>query len=78
MIERVMAEGALNSCSAARVMLPASATARKIRRLCSWSIASKPAIGVWTFFALIGIWADASSATFGRRVEFFVSLFGLR
>jgi hypothetical protein len=34
--------------------------------------------GVWTFFALISIWADASSATFGQRVEFFVSLFGLR
>jgi hypothetical protein len=34
--------------------------------------------GVWTFFALIGIWADASSATFGQRLEFFVSLFGLR
>jgi hypothetical protein len=34
--------------------------------------------GVWTFFALISIWADASSATFGQRVEFFASLFGLR
>jgi len=34
--------------------------------------------GVWTFFALISIWAEASSATFGQRVEFFVSLFGLR
>jgi hypothetical protein len=34
--------------------------------------------GVWTFFALIGIWADGSSATFGQRLEFFVSLFGLR
>jgi hypothetical protein len=34
--------------------------------------------GVWTFFALISIWADASAATFGQRVEFFVSLFGVR
>jgi len=34
--------------------------------------------GVWTFFALISIWADASSATFGLRVEFFMSLFGVR
>ncbi len=34
--------------------------------------------GVWTFFALISIWADASAATFGQRVEFFVSLFGFR
>jgi len=34
--------------------------------------------GVWTFFALISIWADAGSAPFGQRVEFFVSLFGLR
>lgn len=34
--------------------------------------------GVWTFFALISIWADASVATFGQRVEFFLSLFGVR
>ncbi len=34
--------------------------------------------GVWTFFALISIWADASAATFGQRVDFFLSLFGLR
>lgn len=34
--------------------------------------------GVWTFFALISIWVDASAATFGQRVEFFMSLFGVR
>lgn len=34
--------------------------------------------GVWTFFALISIWADAGAATFGQRVDFFLSLFGLR
>lgn len=34
--------------------------------------------GVWTFFALISIWAHASAATFGQRVEFFLSLFGVR
>lgn len=34
--------------------------------------------GVWTFFALISIWAEASAASFGQRVEFFASLFGLR
>jgi len=34
--------------------------------------------GVWIFFALIGIWADPSIATFGQRVEFFMSLFGVR
>ncbi len=34
--------------------------------------------GVWTFFALISIWASASAATFGQRVEFFLSLLGVR
>jgi hypothetical protein len=34
--------------------------------------------GVWTFFALISIWADASAATFAQRAGFFLSLFGLR
>jgi hypothetical protein len=34
--------------------------------------------GVWTFFALISIWGDASAAGFGQRVDFFLSLFGLR
>jgi len=46
---------------------PASMPAR-IRRIA----------GVWTFFALISIWANASAATFGQRAEFFLSLFGVR
>jgi hypothetical protein len=34
--------------------------------------------GVWTFFALISIWADASAATFGQRTLFLLGLFGWR
>lgn len=33
--------------------------------------------GVWTFFALLSIWADPSAATFGQRVAFFLALFGI-
>ena len=43
-------------------------TAARVRRIA----------GVWTFFALISIWANTSAATFGQRVEFFLSLFGVR
>jgi hypothetical protein len=35
-------------------------------------------LGVWTFYAVLSIWADPSSASFAQRVEFFLALFGLR
>ncbi len=44
--------------AAAGAATPASMAGR-IRRIA----------GVWTFFALISIWADASAATFGQRVD---------
>jgi hypothetical protein len=34
--------------------------------------------GVWTFFALIGIWGDAGIASFPQRADFVLALFGLR
>ena len=34
--------------------------------------------GVWTFFALIGIWGDAGAASFAQRADFVLALFGLR
>ena len=34
--------------------------------------------GVWTFYGLIAIWGADSTATFQQRVDFFLSLFGLR
>ena len=34
--------------------------------------------GVWTFFALIGIWGEAGSASFAQRADFVLALFGLR
>ncbi|HEX7213340.1 MAG TPA: hypothetical protein VF578_03945 [Methylomirabilota bacterium] len=34
--------------------------------------------GVWTFFALLSIWADDSVTGFGQRVSFFLALFGVR
>ncbi|MGH7317265.1 MAG: hypothetical protein ACREJS_13500, partial [Candidatus Rokuibacteriota bacterium] len=34
--------------------------------------------GVWTFFALIGIWGEAGIASFGQRTLFVLGLFGLR
>lgn len=33
---------------------------------------------VWTFFALRSIWADASIASFGQRVSFFLARFRVR
>jgi hypothetical protein len=33
---------------------------------------------VWTYFALLSIWSDPSEASFGQRVAFFLSLFGVR
>jgi hypothetical protein len=35
-------------------------------------------LGVWTFFALISIWAAEGHATFAQRTRFFLSLFGVR
>ena len=52
---------------AARAGPPAS-LATRVRRI----------TGVWTFYGLIGIWAEDSTATFQQRVDFFLSLFGLR
>ena len=34
--------------------------------------------GVWTFFALIGIWSEAGTASFAQRADFVLALFGLR
>jgi hypothetical protein len=34
--------------------------------------------GVWTFFALIGIWGEAGTASFAQRADFVLALFGLR
>ena len=34
--------------------------------------------GVWTFFALLGIWGEASTASFAQRADFVLALFGLR
>ncbi|MGH7397686.1 MAG: hypothetical protein ACRELW_09120 [Candidatus Rokuibacteriota bacterium] len=34
--------------------------------------------GVWTFFALIGIWGETGTASFGQRALFVLGLFGLR
>ena len=34
--------------------------------------------GVWTFFALLSIWAEDSVAGFGQRLSFFLALFGVR
>jgi len=34
--------------------------------------------GVWTFFALIGIWGEAGIASFAQRTDFALALFGLR
>jgi hypothetical protein len=34
--------------------------------------------GVWTFFALIGIWGEVGIASFAQRTDFALALFGLR
>ncbi|HEU4439987.1 MAG TPA: hypothetical protein VFT36_12110 [Methylomirabilota bacterium] len=47
---------------------PADSALTRLRRLA----------GVWTFFALLSIWADDNVAGFGQRVTFFLALFGVR
>jgi hypothetical protein len=47
---------------------PPASLATRVRRIA----------GVWTFYGLIAIWGADSAATFQQRVDFFLSLFGLR
>lgn len=44
----------------------------------SFAIRVRRIAGVWTFYGLIGIWSEQGTATFQQRVDFFLSLFGLR
>ena len=44
----------------------------------AWPVRLRRIAGVWTFFALIGIWGEAGTASFGQRVDFVLALFGLR
>ena len=50
---------------------PAAAAAGRAVRL-------RRIAGVWTFFALIGIWGEAGTASFAQRADFVLALFGLR
>ena len=43
-----------------------------------WPARVRRIAGVWTFFALIGIWGEAGPASFAQRADFFLALFGLR
>ncbi|MEX2224630.1 MAG: hypothetical protein WEG40_22830 [Candidatus Rokuibacteriota bacterium] len=43
-----------------------------------WPIRLRRIAGVWTFFALIGIWGEGGGASFGQRALFVLGLFGLR
>jgi hypothetical protein len=42
-----------------------------------WPARVRAIAGVWTFFALLSVWADPSAASFGQRLAFFLALFGL-
>jgi hypothetical protein len=44
----------------------------------AWPVRVRRIAGVWTFFALIGIWGEAGTASFGQRADFVLGLFGLR
>ncbi len=43
-----------------------------------WPVRLRRIAGVWTFFALIGIWGEAGTASFAQRADFVLALFGLR